>query len=95
MHWPHIRQSKSGSLTAFSIPTRTLESALDAREESEEEFTPSGKGRHPSSESRYDTGIRLSGSTNGIGATVAIRRPHSLSTRTFEPSLASSVGTQQ
>jgi len=39
--------------------------------------------------------MRLSGSTNGIGTTVPVRRPHSVSTRTFVPFCAISIGTQQ
>ena len=43
----------------------------------------------------YDTGMRFSGSTNGMGTTVALRSPHSEPTRNVEPGADSSVGTQQ
>src|SRR5258706_8256512 len=42
-----------------------------------------------------DTGMRFSGSTNGMGTTVAARLPHSVSTRRDVPSALSSIGTQQ
>ena len=47
------------------------------------------------SEPPQETGIRFSGSTNGMGTTVPVRGPDSLWTRTFEPAAASSTGTQQ
>ena len=42
-----------------------------------------------------DTGIRFSGSTNGIGTTFAARFPHSVSTVSLLPGSARAVGTQQ
>ena len=42
-----------------------------------------------------DTGIRFSGSTNGIGTTFAVRVPHSVSTVRVVPGRARVVGTQQ
>ena len=43
----------------------------------------------------YETGMCLSGSTNGLGTTVAVRGPHSVSTLIFVPLAAISVGSQQ
>ena len=39
--------------------------------------------------------MRFSGSTKGIGTTVALRSPHSVATRSVEPGAARSTGTQQ
>src|SRR4029077_9908263 len=43
----------------------------------------------------YETGIRLSGSTNGMSTTVAVRAPHSVSTVTVVPFDDNSLGNQQ
>ena len=74
-------------------PLRTRRSR---RRSSPAEAAPGGCRRCGSSgRIPQDTGIRFSGSTNGIGTTFAARFPHSVSTVSLLPGSAIAVGTQQ